>query len=654
MEKSTKKFLSILLCIAMLMSFPVVASANTAYDETFKGTYTAPSQAKNTLISGDDARLTEWYGDRVNAGSKTYSVRQNQYGLNKDGNMIEAKEGVKYTVWLAQYGVASFKFEAPDDGTYIVLTSRNEEYTDKNDLSLWKNWIHIINSRMNLRSEQYNDYTLDKLQYKAKYAYCVYENQYKGGVFYVTAGAENDRDCVYDVEILNVKNLTQDNCPHYSSEALSEEEKGCTIIYTNKCKICDKEYTEERTYHDWDEEVQVEPEDDDENYCENEVFYKEKCSKCKELNSYTHSRHDITKKTVKLVNKEYFSDEIFCTYHCELCDDYFEKNIESPCYNSEIDEIEHDFGDNVDWDKVNCKNPMICKKCGYTIGSHDYGNVDWNEVNCKHPVKCRICKEEIGADWHETEDIEEYINSSHSCYIYRGWKCKTCGKQDLDDERVHHSAWTFVQVTPQHDNVCGTYRMYCEDCGEYITKTVTLHTGEWVCDEKEDEYVMTCTRCGTRVTLNDVYPDEVIPGGSTSGGGSTGGGGAAPAPAPTTDDSQKTEEQKPSTSTTTTTATETQKPATVKVSKTKAKKNGVVVTWKTAKDVTGYEIQLATDKKFKKNKKTVKVNKKNASKKTVKKLKSKKKYYVRIRSYKIVNGKKVYGKWSKVKAVKTK
>ena len=137
MQKSTKKFLSVLLSIAMLLSFPIAVNANQAYDETFKGTYTAPSQAKNTLISGDDARLTEWYGDRVNAGSKTYSVRQNQYGLNKDGNMIDAKEGVKYTVWLAQYGVASFRFEAPEAGDYIVLTSRNEKYTDKDDLSLW-------------------------------------------------------------------------------------------------------------------------------------------------------------------------------------------------------------------------------------------------------------------------------------------------------------------------------------------------------------------------------------------------------------------------------------------------------------------------------------------------------------------------------------
>ena len=71
-------------------------------------------------------------------------------------------------------------------------------------------------------------------------------------------------------------------------------------------------------------------------------------------------------------------------------------------------------------------------------------------------------------------------------------------------------------------------------------------------------------------------------------------------------------------------------------------------------DVSGYQIQVATDKKFKKNKKTVTVAKQNASKKTVKKLKSKKKYYVRVRSYKIVNGEKVYGKWSKIKSVKTK
>ena len=71
----------------------------------------------------------------------------------------------------------------------------------------------------------------------------------------------------------------------------------------------------------------------------------------------------------------------------------------------------------------------------------------------------------------------------------------------------------------------------------------------------------------------------------------------------------------------------------------------------------GYQIQYSTDKKFKKNNKTV-TAKKSSTSATVKKLKSKKTYYVRIRTYKTVkiNGKstKVYSSWSKFKSVKTK
>lgn len=42
------------------------------------------------------------------------------------------------------------------------------------------------------------------------------------------------------------------------------------------------------------------------------------------------------------------------------------------------------------------------------------------------------------------------------------------------------------------------------------------------------------------------------------------------------------------------------------------------------------------------------------TKNKVKKLKAKKKYYVRVRTYKTVKGKKVYSSWSKVKSIKTK
>jgi hypothetical protein len=67
--------------------------------------------------------------------------------------------------------------------------------------------------------------------------------------------------------------------------------------------------------------------------------------------------------------------------------------------------------------------------------------------------------------------------------------------------------------------------------------------------------------------------------------------------------------------------------------------------------ITGYQIQIATDSKMKSNKKTVTTKKTTY---TFSKLKSKKKYYVRSRVYKVIGGKKVYGKWGSVKKVKIK
>lgn len=94
------------------------------------------------------------------------------------------------------------------------------------------------------------------------------------------------------------------------------------------------------------------------------------------------------------------------------------------------------------------------------------------------------------------------------------------------------------------------------------------------------------------------------------------------------------------------------------ISKLSKGKKAITVRWKKVKTIKGYQIQLATDKKFKKNKKTVTISKQKTTKTTVKKLKAKKKYYVRIRTYKNVKyqGKtiKVYSSWSKVKTVKTK
>lgn len=66
----------------------------------------------------------------------------------------------------------------------------------------------------------------------------------------------------------------------------------------------------------------------------------------------------------------------------------------------------------------------------------------------------------------------------------------------------------------------------------------------------------------------------------------------------------------------------------------------------------GVQVQYSTSKKFaKKSTKTVSTSKYS---KVLKKLKGKKKYYVRVRAYKVVDGKKVYSGWSKTKSAKTK
>lgn len=95
-----------------------------------------------------------------------------------------------------------------------------------------------------------------------------------------------------------------------------------------------------------------------------------------------------------------------------------------------------------------------------------------------------------------------------------------------------------------------------------------------------------------------------------------------------------------------------------KIKKLKSGKGSITVIWNKIKGIKGYQIQLSTNKKFKKNNKTITVNKQKTTEKTIKKLKTGKKYYIRIRTYKTVmlNGKKVkvYSKWSKSKAIKAK
>ncbi len=110
----------------------------------------------------------------------------------------------------------------------------------------------------------------------------------------------------------------------------------------------------------------------------------------------------------------------------------------------------------------------------------------------------------------------------------------------------------------------------------------------------------------------------------------------------------------PTTKPSTTKNTETVKPKKTSIKKLSKGKKKFTVTWAKVSGVKGYQIQYSSDKKFKKNNKSITVTKQKTTNATVKKLKSKKKYYVRVRTYKTVNGKKIYSSWSKVKSVKIK
>ena len=89
------------------------------------------------------------------------------------------------------------------------------------------------------------------------------------------------------------------------------------------------------------------------------------------------------------------------------------------------------------------------------------------------------------------------------------------------------------------------------------------------------------------------------------------------------------------------------------VSKVTAGKKKITVTWKKqSTQTTGYQIQYSTASNFK-NAKTVTVGKNSTTKKTITGLKSGKKYYVRVRTYKTVKSgnksTKYYSAWSKSK-----
>lgn len=92
------------------------------------------------------------------------------------------------------------------------------------------------------------------------------------------------------------------------------------------------------------------------------------------------------------------------------------------------------------------------------------------------------------------------------------------------------------------------------------------------------------------------------------------------------------------------------KPISVKINKTRnvkatLKNKKLKITWKKVKNADGYVIKVGENKKLTKSKKTVNVKK---NKGVIRKVNANKTYYLKVRAYKIIDGKKNFGEWSKL------
>ena len=244
---------------------------------------------------------------------------------------------------------------------------------------------------------------------------------------------------------------------------------------------------------------------------------------------------------------------------------------------------------------------------------------DSNEVNIGDNNSSVLIEKHIH-DWSEWT-----VETEPTC-VDEGKKTRVCNTCTKQEEAV---------ISPTGKHICSTQVVL----PTYDEQGYTIYTCE-VCNYTyKDDFTDKLERPAEKPTVKPTEKPTAAPANPTASNSA--------ATLPQSANSQASNAES-------TTSAQIQKPNKTSVKKSKAKKGSVELTWSKTKGVKGYEIQLATDKKFKKNKKTVTIKKQKTTKTTVKKLKSKTKYFIRIRTYKTVNGKKVYSAWSKVKSVKTK
>ncbi len=357
--------------------------------------------------------------------------------------------------------------------------------------------------------------------------------------------------------------------------------------------------------------------------------------------------------------------------------------VKNSQYAKEVNyKIINTFECNHSYESIVLKNPnctsfgekrCVCKYCGNTYNEtisplgHTYDNgVVIKTANCsENGIKkytCIICgnikNETILSTSHNYVRINR-VAPTCTEMGYENYECAFCGDKYTSEyisptghDYSHYSIIKYATCT-----TTGIKTITCSICGETKTETISAvgHSFGYnssacsVCGAVNPNYVAPQPSKPTKPTNPTIPTQPAQPTTPTAPVSN-----APVQPAVTTPT-----EQAPSGAKKVNGEWVAKKQKNAKIRKlTKAKKS-FKATWKKVSGVTGYQVQYSTTKKFtKKTTKSVTIKKNKTTSKTVKKLKAKKKYYIRIRTYKNVklNGKtvKVYSTWSKAKTVKTK
>ena len=265
---------------------------------------------------------------------------------------------------------------------------------------------------------------------------------------------------------------------------------------------------------------------------------------------------------------------------------------------------------------------------------------------------------------HNYQTVKGKAATCKSTGLTEGKKCTMCNTYSVKQEVIAKTGHTYSNGCDTSCNVCGAKRNVKHNYSSKITKATTRKNGQ--------SYKQ-CSKCNSTTSKTTIYKISTIKLSATSSTYN----GKVKTPAVTVKDSKNN--VIPSSYYTLSYSSGRRDVGTYKVTvkfKTKysgseslsftvipvkttvskvvsGKKSLTVSVAKKSSQVTGYEVQYSTNKNFSGAKTTI-IKSYNTTNTTIKSLSAKKTYYIRVRTYKTVSGKKYYSVWSTYKSAKTK